>query len=248
LLSVDEHSLQSPFAYEVYTKFLKRGAGLSEENGAIENLRSQLRTSGEEIELQSDGAPSSLSKRRAKKVSEIAKHGISNYQTSRVLSNLISFNQSSSVLELGTSLGLNTMYMNNIASVEGVTTIEGNPDLCALANTHFRRQNCHNITLKNCDIESALIELKEVGSRFDFIYVDANHTYEATLAYYRHLMKIVSDDGILVFDDINWSVGMKNAWEMIKTQMKFGLTIENNELGIVFLRQTGVKANYIARF
>lgn len=87
------------------------------------------------------------------------------------------YQSSKSVLELGTSLGLNTMYMSEIKSVDRVVTVDGNKELCHIARQHFDKMELKNVELINSDIDSFLLHTDQT---FDFAYIDANHTYKAT--------------------------------------------------------------------
>ena len=51
-----------------------------------------------------------------------------------------------------------------------------------------------------------------------------------------------------VFDDINWSKDMQNAWQTIKKNEKVTLSIDLFEMGIVFFMSRFQKEDFVIRF
>ena len=47
-------------------------------------------------------------------------------------------------------------------------------------------------------------------------YVDANHTYEATMRYVHYLLPRMNEKGMYGFDDIHYSEEMERAWKELK--------------------------------
>ncbi|MBK6643902.1 MAG: class I SAM-dependent methyltransferase [Bacteroidetes bacterium] len=54
----------------------------------------------------------------------------------------------------------------------------------------------------------------------DFIFIDGNHTYEATMRYFNWILPKVRAKTMIIFDDINWSAGMQQAWLEIQQHPK----------------------------
>ena len=82
----------------------------------------------------------------------------------------------------------------------------------------------------------------------DFVFIDGNHRKEATLNYFNWCMPKLSENGILIFDDIYWSKGMKEAWQEIKMHPQVTVTIDLFWIGLVFIRPGQVKENFKIRF
>jgi predicted O-methyltransferase YrrM len=123
------------------------------------------------------------------------------------------------VLEMGTCVGISGSYIAaalQFSEWGRLWTIEGSPAVAALAQETFQllglgdRVTClvgpfHEV-LELC--------LKEQGP-FDLIFVDGHHDGKATVGYFRQLMPHLCPHAILVFDDIDWSEGMAQAWKQI---------------------------------
>jgi hypothetical protein len=67
----------------------------------------------------------------------------------------------------------------------------------------------------------------------DMVYIDGNHTAEATWRYFS-AFTAMGKNPILVFDDINWSHDMRSAWKKIRSHASQGIIIDLFHMGIYF--------------
>lgn len=68
------------------------------------------------------------------------------------------------------------------------------------------------------DIAKALPRLAREaapGERIGMAFVDAEHTFDATLGYHRLLLPMLEPGAIVVYDDTEWSDEMRRAWKAI---------------------------------
>lgn len=135
------------------------------------------------------------------------------------------------IIELGTAFGISTMYLSAGNPDARVITVEANPQLASMASSAFVAYNFSNITVLNKTFEDSLQELRPLISRGTLVFIDGNHTYEATMNYF----SFFSGAGILVFDDIRWSYGMKKAWRTIRKSPRCRKAVDLFMMGIVFL-------------
>ena len=82
----------------------------------------------------------------------------------------------------------------------------------------------------------------------ELIYVDGNHTKEATEKYFSLIAQYAKKETVAVFDDINWSREMSSAWKEIKKSACISVSIETLRMGIVFFDKTLTGKNYIVRY
>jgi len=244
LRQVDEHSLHSPFVYRLYTELIKGPLAPDQE---IEALRNTLKKDQTTISLTDLGAGSRVSSKKERRIASIAKFSASPPKFSIFLQKLIELSNAKRVWELGTSLGLNTLYMAKAKEVE-VVSFEGDPALAHLAAQHFELTNSHNITLVQGDIDQTLPIALQSTDTIDLVYLDANHSYAATLNYVQQLLPHMSPNGILVLDDIHWSKGMERAWKQIRKEQHHSLSIDLFDAGLLFLNKDLPQADYILKF
>ncbi len=88
--------------------------------------------------------------------------------------------QAKYTLELGTSLGISTLYLAS-APDNQVHTIEGCPAIAALAKDNFDRWPYQNITQIIGNIDDVLPQVLATMPKIDMLYLDANHRFEPTL-------------------------------------------------------------------
>lgn len=153
------------------------------------------------------------------------------------------------IVELGTTLGINTAYLAMANNKAVVTAFEKNETLAAIVN-----ENCKKLGIENCrliigDTERRLSEWLLVNQKIGMVLVDSCKTYASTIGYFSVLLKAVDEDSILIFGGIHSSKEMEQAWEEIKENEIVTLTIDLFFVGIVFFRKEfRVKQNTSIRF
>lgn len=168
-------------------------------------------------------------------VKQIAETAVSGNRKCKWLYNIVTASNPTYIVELGTSLGISTIHLSwNGARV---TTLEGNPDIAALAKESFQKTSFGNrIDIRAGRFDDLLPDLRKGSEIPGLVYIDGNHTYEATLRYFHFFNEWRNGEKMtLVFDDIYWSSGMKQAWKELTAHNDVGLSIDLFQFGIVFL-------------
>lgn len=63
------------------------------------------------------------------------------------------------------------------------------------------------------------------------------------------LLPKCNENSVLIFDDINWSQGMQEAWQHIKTHEQVKLSIDLFFVGIVlFRKEQKEQEHFVVRF
>lgn len=232
----DGHGVHSPFAYRLCEEvFYNHKAFYEFEN--LENLRTQLLKNNTILEIRDLGAGSKHLASRFRKVAHIAKHGISSTKQSQLLFRLINYFDFKTIVEFGTSLGLNALYLAQARKQGEVYSLEGSESLYRFANELARNAGVTNIHFLQGNFDSLLPELLQNLNSVDLAYIDGNHSQEATLRYFEALLQKINPNSVLVFDDIYWSEGMHRAWEEIKKHPRVSLSIDTFYSGYVFFRE-----------
>ncbi len=71
---------------------------------------------------------------------------------------------------------------------------------------------------------------------------------EPTLKYFNLFLEKSHNNTIFVFDDINWSTEMQQAWKGLKKHPKCSASIDLYYLGIVFIKKELSKEDFVIRF
>jgi predicted O-methyltransferase YrrM len=245
-LKTDEHALHSPFFFHFYRTFLKPEKKLSFIDSIEVGRRGYLQ-SEEKIEITDLGAGSKVMSGNKRKVKDIAHNSLSSPKFSAFLYNLIQHFQFTQVIELGTCLGMNTAYMAAGNDKAEIFTFEGDKNLIRLAQKACT--NYVNIQFIHGNIDNTLPDFLSTRTKpLDLVYLDANHTYEATLHYFNLLLPYQHNQSIFIFDDIHWSSEMKQAWKKIKQHPSVSSSIDIFDAGLIFFNPDFQKQHHVLDF
>ncbi len=203
----------------------------------IEKLRKLVLSDARKVQVNDFGAGSYIEKQKERKVSGIAKTSLTSPLFCRMLFKMVNSYQSRNILEMGTSLGISTLYLAHAGKKGQVNTMEGCPNITNLAQENFDRLETTNIKVITGEFDKTLPSFLDKTEPLDFVFIDGNHRYEPTIRYYEWCLKKSHENTIFVFDDIYWSDEMVQAWEAIKEHPSSLLTIDLFFMGIVFLRK-----------
>ncbi len=232
--SGNEHRLHSPFLFLLYINCIRKPK--ITKNSEAESFRAELLKNNKSIEELDFGTGN----KQNQKVSKIANGSLKSQKEYLFLANLANFLQPKNILELGTCFGLSTSYLRIGATQANITTLEGNPNRLQIANTLLRKHNA--ITTIEGNIDHTLIDA--LKSQPDLVYIDANHTQEATLSYYELVKNSCSENYCVVFDDIYYNQDMNKAWEHIKKDQNEAVTLDFYHFGLVFFRKEMLKQHF----
>ena len=209
----------------------------------IEKIRRRNLNNHNTIDVKDFGS----GKSETRKISDIAGLAIKPQEQAQLLFRIIAYFRFKKVMELGTSLGISTMYMAAASSQESCITLEGCSETANVARDNFRQLGMNDILLIECNISDQLENiLKEYGIQ-DFIFIDANHRYEALKQYFEICVSYTHKNSVIVVDDIYWSAGMEKAWDEIKNHPHVTTTIDIFHMGIVFVNPILSKKQYKVR-
>ena len=249
LLSGNEHSIHSPFLFDLYTQIIVPGKDKNPDYSDLKVLRNELLKSDKEIEILDLGAGSRVNKSNLRKIKTIAKNAEKPEKFGKLFNRLIRKFQPKTILELGTSLGLTTLYMSRAKPDSHIFSFEGCPETAKIARQNFTKLGADNIEVIVGNIDETLsLELEKLNTSLDYAYFDANHRYEPTVRYFETCLPYANNDSLFIFDDIYWSSEMTKAWEHIKAHPKVTLTVDLFWIGLVFFRKEQVKEDFTLRF
>lgn len=247
LAANSRHGTHSPFVYrladEVIYNFSSKDSYVE-----IEAQRKKLWYDERQITITDLGAGSHLNKNRTKKVSQLAKNALKSPKLAQLIYRLAKFQQPANMIELGTCLGITTAYLAKACPQSDILTIEGCPQTAEIARQNFSELGLQNIQLQVGNFDLLLPKAIEATQQLDFVYIDGNHTKEATLRYFEWCLPKVHEGSLLIFDDIYWSQGMKQAWQEIKSHPSVSLTIDLFFIGLVYFRKGQAKEHFKLKY
>jgi len=246
-LKTNEHGIHSPFVFDLYNKVLKNNVPFYA-YAEMENLREQLLSDSRSIEVNDLGAGSGAGLKKSRKISAIAQTAAKAPKYAQLLFRLVDHFQPATILELGTSLGMGTMYLAIARSKSRVITMEGCAETRKIALENFRKASLQNITSIEGNFDTELPQLLKQEKSLDLVYFDGNHRKEATLDYFEQCLEKANENSVFIVDDIYWSKGMTEAWETIKAHPEVTVTLDLFQLGIVFFRTVQAKQHFVLAY
>ncbi|MFP4093796.1 MAG: O-methyltransferase [Cyclobacteriaceae bacterium] len=233
LHAVNQHSLHAPRVYEFYTQIILKDQP-QQDFEAIEALREDLLHDKRKIRVNSPGAPSQVASSGERSIRHIARHGMSSPRFCRLLYRMARWQQARTIIELGTSLGITTLYLAAACPKARIYTFEGCRETAEVARRHFKLLNRNNIELIEGNIDEQLPPLISRIDQFDLAYLDANHRYAPTLHYYELLRSKSHPTSVIVLDDLYWSAGMSQAWKELRQRPEVSLSLDLFDAGLLF--------------
>ena len=243
--SKNEHGVHSPFVFNLVTKCFYDKKNYDEYT-VLKNYRKSLLSNKNTIEVTDFGAGSRVFKSNTRAINQIANNAGISGKRAELLFRITHYFQPENILEIGTSLGLATSALSLGNPKAKITTLEGCPQTSSVAQKQFEEFHLTNIELVTTEFSSYLKTATE-NCDWKLIYFDGNHSKEATLAYFELLLPTITNETVWIFDDIHWSVGMEEAWEIIKKHPKVSVTIDTFQWGMVFFRQEQPKEHFVIR-
>jgi predicted O-methyltransferase YrrM len=250
------HGIHSPFVFGFITKVLNDTQRYPAYD-PIENLRRGLQKDPTLVEIKELGAgsaypgaltPPAATQTITRTIADIARRAAKPPRLGQLLFRIARHYKPSTMLELGTSLGLSTAYLSSGAPDARLWSIEGAAPIAAAAGHNLRSLHL-SPTILTGSFDEVLPSLLPTIPSVDLAFVDGNHRLDPTLRYFDLLLRHASRSAVLIFDDIHWSAEMEAAWSTIKNDPRVYLSIDLFFLGFVFLRdEFKVKQDFTIRF
>jgi predicted O-methyltransferase YrrM len=241
------HGIHSPFIFDIVSRIFRNKI----EGGVVfmvEKIRKELTLDTRMIDCEDLGTGSERKQTRKRKVSDIARYSAVPRKYGLLLSNLSAEFGSPAIMELGTSLGVSTMYMATASGNSVVHTIEGCPACSEIALGNFKSAGVNNVELTTGSFDLVLPSLKNRENKWGLIYIDGNHRKDAVLNYFYTLKDVCSNETVMVFDDIYNSKEMAEAWTEIKKDGKVTASIDIFRMGLVFFKKGITRNHYKIRY
>jgi predicted O-methyltransferase YrrM len=241
------HGIHSPFVYDLVSRIFRNkiDPGIV---SIVEGARRRMIADTRSINIHDLGSGSKLAGSTEKRVSDIARRSPVSPKYGALLSNMAAEFGKPFILELGTSLGISTMYMAASCKNSPVSTIEGSPEIASVARQNFKDAGLINITLLEGSFDEVLPQLAASGVKPGLVFIDGNHRREPVLRYFKEIAEMSDNSTVIIIDDINYSKEMAEAWEEIKLNEKVSVTIDIFRMGILFFREGINHNNYIIRY
>jgi predicted O-methyltransferase YrrM len=246
LKAKNRHGVHSPFVYRLIDNVIY-DFDAKKVYTDVENIRETLFNDTRIITITDLGAGSHVNNNRQKKISDIAHNALKPPKLAQLLYRLVADLKPRNIIELGTCLGITTLYLQKAAPRAKVYTMEGCPETAKIAKETFKKGEINTVEPVIGNFDDTLPGVINDIDQLDFVFVDGNHQKDATLNYFEWCLPKVHGNTMLIFDDIYWSTGMKEAWEQIKAHPQVTVTIDLFWIGLVFFKPGQAKEDFLVK-
>ena len=269
------HGVHSPYLFE-WVRMVMSDKNTYYVWDEIEEIRQEMLKNTRELEFVDYGSggplPTSPSKGRSanmRRVCDIATGSLARRKEAQLLARLVGWlgrplltspsrggigdeasedRKGLTIVELGTSLGVTTAYLAAMDSRNKVVTYEGCPAVAEVARANWEKLGLSNIACVVGEITVDSLQLTvDSLSGIDVAFIDANHTYEATLTYFNALASRVHEKSVVVVDDIHYNEDMEKAWKAICADERVTTTMDLYRMGLVFFDKHYWRKHYKMR-
>jgi predicted O-methyltransferase YrrM len=235
------HSIHSPFVFALY-EFLLNNRIDSKKQQAIENIRKQYTQSKEYILMHDFGVKEAMQVKRSMR--NLAVVSSCTPKLGSFYYSLVTYLKPKNILELGTCIGMASAYMASALPESTLYTIEGDSTIASLAEKNFKALNLINTRQFIGDFDSVLNEVLQTLPKLDLVLIDGNHRKQQTLKYFVEIIPFLNVDSLIIFDDINYSKEMYEAWSEIKKHPQLVQSVELYRIGLAFFNSKRAKEHF----
>jgi predicted O-methyltransferase YrrM len=245
--STNRHGLQSTFVFNLNETVFRRDKN-EERYNAIEKLRAELLHDHRKINVRDFGAGFGGKVYKELSVDFITRNSSKPPKYARMLSRLVAHLQPKTILELGTSVGISALYQSAGNADATIITLEGCTETAKLARASFAKFPQAKIKVVEGMFVDTLPEVLKEIEQLDYVFIDGHHQLRPTLTYFEICLPKLSENAVVVIDDINWSDEMREAWEQLKKHPRVPISIDVFMMGILFVNPGFSKEDFVIRY
>jgi predicted O-methyltransferase YrrM len=198
------------------------------------------------------GAPSRTTRASRRPVSGLVRKNAIDAPTGKLLFRVALWLRASSILELGTNMGISGLYLHAPNTKATLHTVEGNEEVATLARQTFQMAGAGpGLRLHHASFDDWLKEHLPSDTQagtfqsLDLLFLDGDHRYAPTLSYVKRLIPLRSAEAVFIVADIHWSPGMERAWEELKALPEVSASLDLYHLGVLFFKP-GIEKEHLA--
>ncbi|HSD08426.1 class I SAM-dependent methyltransferase, partial [Flavobacterium sp.] len=180
--SKNEHAVHSPFVFTLLTKCFYDKKFKSDYT-ILKEYRNDLLQNKNSIQITDFGAGSRVFKSNTRQIAQIAKTAGISSKRAELLFRIANYFQPTTILEIGTSLGLATSALALGNPKAAITTLEGCPETLNQCQLQLQKFNINTVNCIATEFSSYFQNHQLSTANYQLIYFDGNHSKKATLDY-----------------------------------------------------------------
>ncbi|MCD8269013.1 MAG: SAM-dependent methyltransferase [Parabacteroides sp.] len=187
-------------------------------------------------------------KMRSRTIGEIVECEAIKPKHGALLFRLTNYFKSKNILQLGTSMGLSTLYLTSYASGLRCIALENVPEFADIARIVFDKAARNPVDLRTGSYKDLLPQALEDIKEVDFVFFNTLYEQQNNVWLFNECIKHIHDGSVFVFEGIKASRRMREFWKEICAHPEVTVTIDLYSMGIVFFNRKLHKRDYIVYF
>lgn len=224
---------------------------------AIEARRASLEEREDEITYLDFGAATKYGEQsaeemytgveRSRSVGHMCRRSSKPYRTCLMLMKMLRSTHAETCLELGTGLGLTACYQAAALELKGkgrVISLEGPDSIAAIAQETADQIGHGRISIEVGRWQDTLERVVAANRPIHCAFIDGHHDRDASMHYFDAILPGLADGAIFILDDIRWSEGMLEAWNLLKAHPQVEVSIDLVDTGVCWIAGTPQPAEH----
>ncbi|MDH3246516.1 MAG: class I SAM-dependent methyltransferase [Saprospiraceae bacterium] len=234
--AISKYRVHSPFVTDVIEEVIY-GSKVPSNQERLEDIRQTFLQNHRKISLSTLGAPSRVSGSATRSIRQIAKSSLTPRSQAELLFRIVDYFRPTTMLELGTCLGVTSLYQYAGNQHAIFHTVEGDPETFAEAKKLFESIQHPGLKAIQGRFADVLPSLLQNLKKVDYAFIDGDHTGEGLRRYLKILLPYIHDSSVIVLHDIHWSSDMAKAWCELRKYPDIKVSIDLFYLGLLFFRK-----------
>ncbi|MFO8236573.1 MAG: class I SAM-dependent methyltransferase [Bacteroidales bacterium] len=241
------YGIHSPFVFNFYQSVLNTTI-VEPDHRLLKLVHKRYKNEKDIVRCPSLGAGSVYGEDTLVSVKDFVTRSSVSFSKGTILYNLVRYFKPAAILELGTGVGLSTIYIVRGYPQASVVTVEGCLSKLEYARKQFSEKGLKSITTVHGEFEAELPGILKKMKQVDMVFMDGDHRLHKTLNYFEMLLDYCHNETVLILDDIHWSAEMEKAWKCIQNYSEVRVTIDLFRFGIILFKKELSRQNFIIKY
>lgn len=242
--AINRYCVHSPFVATVIDKVIY-GVKVPPNRERLENIRQSFLHNHRTISTSTYGAPSRVNRSSTRSIRQIAKSSLTPRSQAETLFRIVDYFRPDTMVELGTCLGVTSLYQYAGNPKANFHTVEGHPELYTEAKKLFDSIPASGLKAVKGRFTDVLPSILDDIKKVDYAFIDGDHTKDGLKTYLELLLPRTHNASVIVLHDVHWSDEMSQAWNDLRKNPLVTVSIDLFHMGILFFRKEITKSVHI---
>lgn len=166
----------------------------------------------------------------------------------QLLFRLANYFKPKQILQIGTGMGLSTLYLTAYSSHVHCIALEEDPGQAEWTHWCLERMGKRNVKVKQGSYDSLLSNTLAHLGTVDFLFFNVPEKAEALYSYFEMSLEHIQPGTVLLIEEIRKSQMMENFWYQVKAHPAVVVTFDLYHLGLVFFNKKMYRKDYTVYF